>query len=42
MQNNHDCDDENPAVFRQAEEICDELDNDCDEQVDEDVMSLLC
>lgn len=38
VQNNHDCDDTNSSIFRQAEEICDELDNDCDEQVDEDVM----
>lgn len=29
-----DCDDDNTAVFPGAEEICDGLDNDCDEEVD--------
>jgi hypothetical protein len=32
-----DCDDDNEAIYPGAEEICDELDNDCDTLVDEDV-----
>ena len=30
-----DCNDEDAAVFPGAEEICDEIDNDCDGQVDD-------
>ncbi len=32
-----DCDDTNPAINPNAIEICDDLDNDCDGQVDEDL-----
>jgi hypothetical protein len=34
-----DCDDGDPAVHPGAEEVCDEVDNDCDGEVDEDVAS---
>jgi len=30
-----DCDDSNAAIFPGAQEVCDDLDNDCDGQVDE-------
>ena len=30
-----DCDDENPAVFPDAEELCNAIDDDCDDRVDE-------
>ena len=33
-----DCDDSNAAVFPGAEEICDGLDNDCDDGIDEEVL----
>ena len=32
-----DCDDDNATVHPEAEEICDELDNDCDDEIDEGV-----
>ena len=35
-----DCDDNNVHVYPVAEETCDELDNDCDDEVDEDVHQL--
>lgn len=34
--NNADCDDDAPTVFPDAEEICDKLDNNCNNAVDED------
>ena len=33
-----DCDDQNPAVFYGAEEICDGLDNNCDDIIDNDLL----
>jgi large repetitive protein len=33
-----DCNDQDPSVYPSAEEICDGLDNDCDETIDEDVL----
>ena len=35
----NDCDDGNADVFPSAPEVCDELDNNCDGQVDEDVQT---
>jgi hypothetical protein len=35
-----DCDDADPNIYPGSEEICDGLDNNCDGQVDEDVLSL--
>ena len=35
----NDCDDGNVAVFPSAPEVCDEVDNNCDGQVDEDVQT---
>jgi hypothetical protein len=33
-----DCDDSNDAVYPGAEEVCDDLDNDCDHETDEDAV----
>ena len=33
-----DCDDGSSTVYPQADELCDGLDNDCDGEVDEDVL----
>ncbi len=35
VENKDDCDDENPKINPKAEEICDEIDNDCNGEVDE-------
>ena len=32
----NDCDDEDPAIYPTAEEICDGIDNNCDQLIDED------
>ena len=34
-----DCDDADPTVYPDADETCDDKDNDCDDEVDEDVMT---
>ena len=35
-----DCNDQLSTVYPDAEELCDELDNDCDDEVDEGLTSL--
>ncbi len=42
VQNNADCDDSSRTINTFATEICDALDNDCDGDVDEDVMVRKC
>ena len=33
-----DCDDTNPTISPDSEEVCDNLDNDCDDEIDEGVL----
>ena len=40
-ENADDCDDANPVVFPCADEVCDDLDNDCDGVTDEDAVDAL-
>lgn len=42
MENNTDCDDTNPGINPDATEICDGLDNDCDEDIDEGLGTTTC
>ncbi len=39
VEEDDDCDDTQPAVYPGAEEACDLLDNDCDDEVDEEVQA---
>jgi hypothetical protein len=37
ISNNQDCNDSNPGISPLAQEVCDEVDNDCDNEIDEGV-----
>ena len=39
--NDEDCDDEDETTYLDAEELCDEVDNDCDEEIDEGLLLLV-
>ncbi|MEC8380376.1 MAG: putative metal-binding motif-containing protein [Myxococcota bacterium] len=41
VENNVDCDDTNAAVYPNAEEICDGIDNDCDNDIDDNDLNVL-
>ena len=41
VENNLDCDDSNAAVFPNADEICDGVDNDCDNDIDDADLNVL-
>ena len=38
-ESNDDCDDANNSIYPDANEICDETDNDCDGEIDEEVIN---
>ena len=40
VSNDGDCEDSTEAAYPGATEICDEIDNDCDDLIDDDVMLL--
>jgi hypothetical protein len=40
VQNSSDCNDENPLMFSASEEVCDNIDNDCNGEVDEELTLL--
>ena len=40
MLSSDDCDDSEPTVYEGADEVCDELDNNCDGLVDDDDSAL--
>ncbi len=42
VEDNLDCDDSDPAIHPLAEEVCDDVDNNCDGRVDEDGVCGVC
>jgi hypothetical protein len=40
VSNNDDCNDDDSAIYPEADEICDNLDNDCDGDIDEDLTTV--